>query len=359
VTDLYNHIADTYENILKRMKDKFTQLAGYAPDDASDVGIRMKVLAGEVYSLGCAIDWLKRQTFAQTATGGELEKRAMERGVTRKPAAAASGTLTFGRNTALWYAVPIPAGTVCATSGTGAARYVTTQDAELSTASMSVDVPAKAEKAGTAGDTDAGTVTVMVTPPSSIEFVTNKSAFTGGGDAEDDDSLRKRLLDCWAEPANGTNAAWYRQLAVSFDGVFSAGVVPRANGVGTAAVYLGGVGEAAADGVVQQVRAAFQEKREIGTDVTVQAAQTVPVDVSCTAKAKAGRSDLAVKMEIRAEILRYFRGLGVGEPAVLSAMTSRIFETGLVDDCTFSTAGKTVAANQLAVAGNIAVMMVK
>ena len=341
------------------MKDKFTELAGYSPDDASDIGIRMKVLAGEVYSLGCAIDWLKEQTYAQSATGKQLEMRAAERGVTRKPASAATGTLTFGRKTtALWYAVPIPAGTVCATSGTGAARYVTTENAELAVAAMSVDVPAKAQEAGTAGNTDAGTVTSMVTAPAAIEFVTNGAAFSGGGDAESDDDLRGRLMDRWGEPATGTSAAWYRQLAESFDGVNSASVVPRANGAGTVAVYLGGRGEAAADSAVQQVQAAFSAQREICADVTVQAAKAVPVATSCQIKVKAGQNALAVRLHVFAAINRYLLGLGVGDPVVISAMTAAVFATGLVDDCVFTTSGKTVAASELAVPGTVNILVV-
>jgi uncharacterized phage protein gp47/JayE len=337
------------------MKDKFTELAGYSPDDASDIGIRMRVLAEEVCSLGQAIDWLKEQTFAQSATGKQLEYRAMERGITRKPAASAVGTLTFSRKTSLWYDVPIPAGTVCATSGVDAVRYVTTQDAELSLGKLSVDVPAKAETPGTVGNADAGTITVMVTPPASIEAVTNREAFTGGQDAEDDESLRARLMDCWAEPANGANAAWYRQLAESFDGVNSAQVVPRENGAGTVTVYLAGKGEPAADEVVQQVQEAFDEQRELCTEVTVKPAVAVPVDVTCKIKTKAGQNAIAVKIYTSAVLGLYFKNLRVGEPVVNSAMTAAVFETGLVDDCTFTTPGKTVAAGELATPGIVLV----
>ncbi len=358
VTELYEKTADSYAEILKRMQDRFTELAGYSPDDASDVGIRMKVLAGEVYSLGCAIDWLRQQTYAQSAAGKPLEYRAMERGLTRKPAAAATGTLTFSRKTALWYAVPIPAGTVCATSGVGAARYVTTQDAELAPAAMSVDVPAKAEEAGAAGNTDAGTVTVSVTPPASVEAVTNGTAFSGGEDAEDDEELRARLTACWAEPATGANAAWYRGIAESFDGVFSASVVPCAKGPGTVAVYLAGKGAPAADSAVQQVKNEFAARGDLCAAVTVQAATAVPVDVSCRIAVKAGQNVIAAKLQIAEAVSEYFLGLRVGEPAVFSALTAKIFETGLVDDCTFSSAGKAAAANELAVRGTVNVAAV-
>ena len=339
------------------MKDKFTQLAGYSPDDASDVGIRMKVLAGEVYSLGCAIDWLKGQTYAQSATGKQLEYRAMERGISRKPAAAATGTLRFSRKTSLLYSVPIPAGTVCATSGVGAARYVTTEDSELHAVFLSVDVPARAVEPGSAGNTAEGTVTVQVTPPASIEAVTNPVPFLGGTDAEDDDALRARLMDSWGEPATGSNASWYRQLAESFDGVYSANVVPLANGPGTVAVYLAGSGEPASDSVVQQVQAAFAARGDLCAGVTVKAATAVPVDVSCTIKAKPGQNTIAVKMEAHVVIAYYFLALGVGDPVVLSAMTAKIFETGLVDDCTFTSAGKTMAANEIAVQGAVVALV--
>ena len=359
MTELFNRIADSYENTFQRMADKFTELAGYAPDDASDIGIRMKVLAGEVCSLANAIDWLKEQTFAQSATGERLELRAAERGVTRKPASAATGVLTFGRkSTALWYAVPIPAGTVCATSGTGAERYVTVQDAELPAASMSVEVPARAEKAGSAGNTEPGTVTALVTAPAAIESVTNAAAFSGGADAEGDESLRARLMDRWAEPATGTNAAWYRQVATGFDGIFSANVVPRANGAGTAAVYLGGEGEAPADDAVRRVREAIAAQREIGADVTVAAAKPVPVNVSCSICVRPGQNTFTAKVQAHMAIEEYFLGLGVGEPVLLSALTVRVLAAGFADDCTFTAGAKTVAADELAVAGTVNVLAV-
>ena len=60
---------ETYEEILGRMQGTFEELAGYPADDASDIGIRLRVLAGEVYSLTAAMDWLEQQFFAQSAHG--------------------------------------------------------------------------------------------------------------------------------------------------------------------------------------------------------------------------------------------------------------------------------------------------
>ena len=339
------------------MRDKFTSLAGYSPDDASDIGIRIRVLAEEIYSIGAAVDWLKRQTFAQTAEGRELEERAQERGLFRKPPVPAHGILTFSRATALWFDIPIPAGTVCSTQGDGPLRYVTTAESALPAGAVSVDVPAEAETAGSAGDTQAGTITVMVTPPTSMQNVTNASAFAGGEDAETDSELRARLLQSCAAPGNGANAAWYREAALGFDGVSSAGVVPRASGAGTVALYLGGRGCAPSAAVVQKVSDELNRQRELCTQVTVVAAGVVSVDVTAAVRQRAGLSAAAVKAACETAVRDYFYGLGVGEPAVPAALNAALFSTGTIDDCALSVPSVSIAQNQLAVCGSVTVNM--
>ncbi|MFR1475786.1 MAG: hypothetical protein ACLSB9_08630 [Hydrogeniiclostridium mannosilyticum] len=42
---------ESYEQLTGRMYRSFEELAGYSPDDASDLGIRMKVLAGRFIRL--------------------------------------------------------------------------------------------------------------------------------------------------------------------------------------------------------------------------------------------------------------------------------------------------------------------
>lgn len=58
---------ESYGSVLERMQQTFQELAGFSADDASDLGIRLKVLAGEVYSLLNGVEWLKNQMFPQTA----------------------------------------------------------------------------------------------------------------------------------------------------------------------------------------------------------------------------------------------------------------------------------------------------
>lgn len=106
-----------FEEIYAHMAEEYKTLAGVEPEDAADVSIRLKVLAGELYTVLCAAESLKLNCFPQTAAGEALDLHAEERGLVRKDAVKSVGTLTFSRRTALSYAAEIPAGTVCAASG--------------------------------------------------------------------------------------------------------------------------------------------------------------------------------------------------------------------------------------------------
>lgn len=348
-----------YDEIVTRMKDKFTALAGYSPDDASDIGIRIKVLAGEIYSICSAVDWLKTQTFAQSAQGDQLDLRAQERGLSRKPPVAAQGTLTFQRSTPLWYSAGIPLGTVCSTAGENPVRYVTTQEGTLPQGELSVAVPAKAETGGRSGNTQPGTVTVMVTPPPAIDSVTNPNTFLGGEDSEGDGELRGRLMQSYAGISNGVNASFYREFALKYDGVHSVGVIPRENGAGTVGVYLGGRGGVPSQEVIARVQTDLNQVREINVTVTAAAAQTVPVNIDITVVPAEPADVFEAQAACQQAVEDYFSELAVGEPVILAAMGVLILATGKVKNYVFSssvTTDRKMNANQLAVCGSMNIM---
>jgi uncharacterized phage protein gp47/JayE len=348
----------SYEEIMTRMQERFTELAGYSPDDASDIGIRMKVLAGEVYSVCSAIDWLKMQTFAQSAQGEKLDLRAQERGLARKQAFPAQGKLVFQRRTPLWYNAVIPVGTVCSTEGNAPLRYVTTQAAVLPNGALSVAVPARAETGGRTGNAQPGTVTVMVTPPPAIESVTNAEAFSGGEDSESDSELRSRLMQSYASISNGTNAAFYREAALRYEGVHSVGIVPREKGAGTVSLYLGGRGGVPSDDIIQKVQKDLNQLREVNVDVTVAPAQTVAVNIYVAVTPADTVGEQEAYDSCAHAIQDYFYTLSVGEPFVATALGVQIFSTGKIKNYAFSnavTSDKKMNVNQLAVCGTVEV----
>lgn len=346
----------SYDEIYNNMKDKFTSLAGYSPDDASDIGIRMKVLAGEIFSVSSAVDWLKMQTFAQSAQGFQLDLRAQERGIYRKKAVQAEGKLTFKISEPLWFNAAVPKGTVCSTVGDNPVRYITTEAGILESGKLSVEVPAAAEKGGQLGNTERGTVTLMITPVRAFESVVNEQCFRGGEDSESDSKLRKRLMKSYENISNGTNAAFYREKALQYDGVYSAGVIPRENGTGTVSVYLGGRGGIPSDDTISKVRTELNRLKEVNVDIKVEPAQTVPVNIDIVVAPKDMDDMQETENACINAVTNYFRELSVGEPVILTALGVQIFNTGKIKNYIFNssvTKDRKINKNQLAVCEKI------
>lgn len=324
-----------FEEIYAHMAAEYKTLAGVEPEDAADISIRLKVLAGEA-----------------------LDLHAEERGLVRKDAVKSVGTLTFSRRTALSYAAEIPAGTVCAASGENAVEYETTEAAVLPAGALTVTAAAQAVLGGRRGNAAKGAVNTLITPPAGIESVTNDVPFTGGADKEDDEALRTRLLRCFYALPNGSNTETYRRAALMTPGVKSVQVVPRANGVNTVAVYLYGDNGAVTDEVLGKVGETLEKLKEISVDVTVAAAVAVKKPVTVYVKPKDGCAFEDAKALCTAAITAYLNAFEVGEPFVTAGLIHAVMETGIAQNCTVpaSVADFTPNAGEIVTAGAVNVL---
>lgn len=347
---------ETYDEILERMKTKFTELSGASINDDSDVGMRMKVLAGEILSLQNNAQWLKNQMFTQTASDTQLDYLATARGITRKPATYSSGTLTFSRETALDYDVEIPEGTICSTSEAEPIRVATTQTATLSANTLSVTVNAKSETAGANQNTGVGSVKVMVTPPSAITSVINEDAFTGGMNAESDDELRERIIESYRNISNGTNSAFYQEQALKHEEIYSASVVAKKRGVGTVDVYVASRGGIPEDSIVTELQAEISKLRELNVDVKVNKAEAIEVAVGVDISVKAGYSFDELKQQCIENITEYFNTLKIGEPCLVAAIGNAVYTVPGVENYYIVSSISTdryMSETQLAVLGTV------
>lgn len=75
---------ETYDEIYGRMKNAYENETGDSFNEVSDIAIRLKVLAGEIFKLQTNLEWWKRQMFAVSASGECLDKLASQRGIERK-----------------------------------------------------------------------------------------------------------------------------------------------------------------------------------------------------------------------------------------------------------------------------------
>ena len=351
-------MSETYESILSRMQDRFQELAGFPADDASDIGIRLKVLAGELFSACTNLDWLKRQVFPQTAQGIQLDYHAQQRGIQRKSAVRSQGTLEFSREAAQLYDVTIPEGTVCAVSQEEGLRFVTTRKGILKAGDFSVSVPAASEEGGAQANAAAETIKVLVTPPPGVTAVTNRDAFTGGADGESDEELRERVLESCRNIPNGTNSAFYREFALQYEGVYSAAVSPRARGTGTVDVYVASRGDVPGGEVITQIQNDLNALKEINVDVQVKGAEKVSVDIILYLVPKAGYDYSELKLLAEQALRDYMGGLSIGESVYMTRAAAVVYGVEGVEQCwpePLLCHDVAVQSGQLAVAGTIGV----
>lgn len=335
---------DSYEEILARMKAQVEQESGQTVAAASDMDLRLRTMAGEVYRLGAELQWLRVQAFPHTAQGEWLDRHGELHGITRKEASHAEGTITFSRYLPLSFDVVIPKGTVCSTTGEAPVEFETTQDATLRSGKLTVVIPARAVLPGVVGNVSAGQINTIVTQMDMANYVTNTAAFSGGEEAEPDEPYRVRVLAAFKTPANALNSGWYRDAALAVDGITAAQAVPRENGVNTVGVYVWGQGAAPPAEALTTLRNFFSKQRDIGVTVTVAAATQKVIDVKGRLRFVAGADRVQAKQDAEAAIDCYFAGLTVGSGIKLNDLSRLILRDPAIAKLEYPTSMRDVTA---------------
>lgn len=327
--------------IYQRMREAFADRAGFEPGDSCDAMVRLYALSAQLQALLAQADWVLEQSFPQTAKGEYLDYHAQTRGLERRKATCAVGTLRFfaGANAPADYG--IPENTVCMNDA--GIRFCTTSGAVLRAGEPHVDVPAQAVEPGESGNAIAGAVTVISALPAGIVACTNPQAFSGGSDAETDEALRERILESYRRLPNGANAAFYEQTALSFDEVAAAKAVGRARGIGTVDVYIASQGGAPTQELRDRVAAVLEEKREIAVDVRVLAPTMREVDVSAEIAVKPGYALYEVCERAEAALRAQFTGMALGRNVLTAQLSALIFGVEGVANCHLLTPAGDVA----------------
>lgn len=313
----------TVEELYGQMVDTFQRETGLALAGDGDMAVRLYAVAAQLYALYVQADWVGRQCFPQTAQGDYLDKHAQLRGLERRAATAAVGVLSFETDHPPEADLSIPEGTVCMTAAQ--VRFETTEAGVLKAGQTSAQVRARAVEPGAAGNAAAGTVRAMAVAPVGVSRCTNPEAFSGGLDAEGDESLRERVLETFRRMPNGANAAFYQQEALSFPEVAAATVVARPRGVGTVDVFLATAAGLPDSGLLEQVAAHLEERREIAVDVQVKAPEVRTVDVSVQVAARPGADFDTVRQAVESAVRGWFDGRLLGQSVLRAQLGALIF----------------------------------
>ena len=313
----------TVEEIYREMAAAFAEATGTEVAGSGDLAARLYAVAAQIYAMYVQAQWVERQCFPQTAEGEDLDRHAALRGLERREAAKAEGSIQFSVDTASATDRPIPAGTVCMTAGL--IRFETIEEGLLAAGQDHVDIPVLALVPGSSGNVAAGTILSMAVAPAGISACSNPSPCQGGVDREGDEQLRERVLDTFRRLPNGANAAFYQQGALSFDQVAAAVVVPKPRGTGTLDVVVATHQGVPEQDLLDELAEYFQSRREIAVEVQVRAPQTQAVQVSVQVAPQSGSQGEQVLDEVEDAVRGWFTGQRLGQDVLLAQLGSLIY----------------------------------
>lgn len=301
----------TIDEIYQEMLACFGEQTGLEPREGCDLSARLYALSAQVYSLYVQADWVVRQAFPQTAEGEYLDQHAQLRGLARKPAVAAEGSVLFIAGDVSDAPREIPQGTVCMTAGL--VRFETTEPAAIPPGERTVETPVRALESGSLGNVSAGAIVSMAVAPFGISSCTNPEPCAGGADGETDEELRVRVLETFKRLPNGANAAFYQQGALSFDQVAAATVICRPRGVGTVDVIPATLAGLPDEELLKEMKDYFDQRREIAVELEVRAPDPVDVDIAVQVELEEGRSSDEVLPRVKEAIQSWFTGRLLGQ----------------------------------------------
>ncbi|ENQ9729922.1 baseplate J/gp47 family protein, partial [Yersinia enterocolitica] len=206
------HITPTVETIRSNiLRDIRNLLADADISENSDYYIRASTVASCAGGIYQDQGWIVRQIFPDTADIEFLELHCRTRGIVRKPANTATGTIDLTGE---------PNATVASglTVTRDALSFVTTQQATIGLDGK-LTVTAQASIAGTAGNTAQVMSGTLSSTPDGVDSTVIIGVMRGGTDQESPEDLLARLLDIIRRPPAGGNKYDYKRWALEVTGV--------------------------------------------------------------------------------------------------------------------------------------------
>jgi uncharacterized phage protein gp47/JayE len=302
----------------------------------SDYRVRANATAAAVEGLYQHQAWIARQIFPDASDEDILERHAARKGITRKAANAATGTITF---TGLEGAI-VGVGTEC--RALDEQVYAVTEEGVIPSGGT-ITLQAQASAAGLAGNQGAGATLSLTAAPSGVDSAATIAAMSGGTGTESSDSLLSRLLSRLRQPPAGGNQADYERWALDVPGITQAWCYPTRRGTRTVDVAVLSNGEPPSAELLAIVQAAIDDQRPVGGDFLALCPQQVPVDV--TASLVLNNTVTLEEVTVQAQALEaaYFATLAPGDTAYRSRIFSLLSDIdGVIDVTLTSPAANTI-----------------
>lgn len=354
-------IFKSHEEIVRDMLIDFANQLGVDNiSNASDIAIKAKVYAAQIEGIYYNQDYILKQAFPQTATEDKyLEMHGELAATDRKQPTNAVGYVSMGRKTPYISDILIKSGTVVSTNESYGELItsVTTEDRILKAGDLEVLVPIKTDGKGSKYNLEAGSLTVLVTPPIGIEYVRQDDFLKDGTDLEDFEIYRERVLKAKRKPKRGGAPSDYEIWAQEVDGVTFAKSFPLARGNGTIDVLIATDSGIPSDELVAKVQKHLDSKKPAGADVRVVKPELLMVDLDIQILPKAGETLDTINHLIINSVKEYIKSVAMGGIIYINAMINSIFETKKVVNARVISPLGDIALNntEVAKAGDISV----
>lgn len=187
-------LQETEEQLRELYTKYYREATGKEPEigEADPLNLLMKAFCAMEYQTMQYADAKGRMEMLKTSTGDALDALAALVGLTRKEANRATATVRFTLSEAQSGATAIPTGT--RVKSEDGKYFNTVEYGEIAAGETYTDVVVQAEEAG--ADSNgilSGGIKILVDPIAYVASVSNTTPSTGGLDAEDDDSLTRRI----------------------------------------------------------------------------------------------------------------------------------------------------------------------
>jgi uncharacterized phage protein gp47/JayE len=307
------------------------------------VGSTLRAILEASASVALWLQWLNLQvlqsTRAATSTGPDLDSWMADFTLVRLPAVAATGTVTFARYTPTLPAI-VPYGALVRTSDgtqsfsvsmdtTNSAWNQSANGYSLPAGAASATVPVTAQVPGSAGNVQAGAVTMLAAAMPGIDTVVNAAPFRNGVDAETDAALRARFQNFIQSRSRATRLAiGYAVTSVQQGLQYSI----QENASPTGATVMGSFVVTIDDGsgypssaLLATVQTAVDAVRPIGSVFAVQAPTVFIASASLTLSVASTASKPSLASQASAAITSFVNSLAIGAPLPLTKLAQIVY----------------------------------
>lgn len=330
------------------------------------VGSTLRALLEANASVALWMQWLILQvlqmTRAATSTGADLDSWMADFSLTRLAARCATGMVTFSRFSPSLPAL-IPPGVLVRTTDAAQTFTVSADTASplwdpaqggysLPAGTVSADLPVVASVAGTSGNVQAGTISLIASALPGVDAVTNPAPFMDGMDAESDPALRARFQAYLASRSRATQAA-VGYAVVSVQQGLSYTISENLDALGTARpgsfiVTVDDGSGSPSQGLLSAIYSAIDQVRPLGSMFVLRGPVVVQATPSMAITVMPGADRSSITGQIVNAIMNYINALPVGAALPVTRVAQLAYDANsavtLVGQVLLNGAGSDLAA---------------